>query len=392
MKKFTFITVAALAAALVASCAKTQTYDQQDPLPSETASYGNVSIRLSLPGNATKARTEDYELEQISSVQVFIFDRATKARETDKYETVYPVAGGSYSTSFTVRTGEKIVWAVVNAPRLHDVETEDDLKQKISPLEQNAIDKLVMTGFNDTVNVKETNANTPGSGVGQKDYVEAVDIDVYRLGARITLQSIMIDFTDTELQYGRFTLTGLYLKNVVGKVCMDGSSASEDLDLGESTCWYNLFNQTAVSAAPEAVRHLTADMPISQLCETDGSVTYLAGDPEEDNDTGYSWYVYPNPSTAADDESDGQPVRTRLVVKGHLNGTSLGGELDEDTYYVFTIPGPIERNYIYNISRLTITMKGKPNDNDDTLTTAGKVEATVLVQDWEGAEDLSYDI
>jgi len=49
-------------------------------------------------------------------------------------------------------------------------------------------------------------------------------------------------------------------------------------------------------------------------------------------------------------------------------------------------------NRRYVINNINITMKGKPNDNDDTVPVTARIRAIVEVQDWAGQTLLSYEI
>lgn len=376
MKKTHFISIVAILAAFCAvSCNKN--HSGSDSLPEQQeASYGNVRISLNTSGDqATKVLSASAAETRINSVQVFIFNKASGKRETDRFENISGTVSDSYSMTLTSLTGEKVVWAVVNSPRITNVATLDALKQKVSDLGENSATNLLMSGFNENVLVRETNANVSS----QQDVVTDASINVFRLGARISLNAVTVDFSNTDLENASFTVTGLYLKNVVGKTRIDGSG----IDLTQAANWYNMSNQAAVTSAPAVIQAITKDMPLTVNCNSSGSATAI----------GYSWYVYPNTTTSAQDTNAAGasvPRSTRLVIKAHLGGASVGGTLNEDTYYVFTIP-EIKRNNAYNITSLKITMRGKPDDNSDEPTNSGQVRATITVQDWDSNETLTYE-
>ena len=113
-----------------------------------------------------------------------------------------------------------------------------------------------------------------------------------------------------------------------------------------------------------------------------------------------SYIVYPNPIVEDVTSSTWAPRRTRLVIHATLD--------TENTYYVFSIADPINivggqdgqngnftsivGNRRYVINNINITMKGKPNDNDDTVPVTARISAIVEVQDWAGQTLLSYEI
>lgn len=374
MKKIFYLSILALVALALPSCNKS-IRSVETPGEVVNTATGNVTVTLNtLENPSTKALSSNAAESKINAVHVFIFDKTTGKRETDRFEQVTGTVNGSYTMTLTSLTGLKEVWAVVNAPRIVNVENVTALKQKVSDLGENSITNLLMTGYNANVDIQETNANI----ASQASVVTNADINVSRLGARISLNNVIVDFTNTDLEGATFAVTGLYLKNVVGSICMDGTSS------GINLTWYNMSNQSNVLAAPAAIQALTKDMPISLACNSAGTQTAL----------GYSWYVYPNATTAGQDsnaEGVAAPRRTRLVIKAHLSGTSVGGALDEDTYYVLSIP-EIRRNYAYNINTLKITMRGKPNDDSDEPTNSGAVSATITVQGWESEQPLEYNL
>ena len=371
--KQTFLFLAS--AVLLAACT-------QSPAPNKDLSaengLGTLRVTLSDPSAGTKALQSTFRESAINSLQVFVFDQESGKRETDRYESPVRDANGTYSMTLTTLTGTKQVWAVVNAPRVSGIPDVETLRKSLSDLADNSPVSLVMSGWKTGVEVLENDPNA--SGALEPSHA---DIGVRRLGARIALQGVTVDFTGTELEGARFTIKALYLKNVLGKARLGQDSCEEPIEKGLAANWYNLFRQSAVTAAPAAIQALTLDSALSLECNTAGTSREL----------GYAWYVYPNPTTSADDHTAGNdlPRMTRLVLQAHLSGTAVGGSLDEDCWYVFSLPD-IQGNHIYNVSDIRITLRGKPDDDDDTTTTSGKLSASVEVQDWSGTTSLSYDL
>jgi len=325
---------------------------------------GEMCITL-LP--QTKVASADARFSQIQSVQVFIFKRPGGTREADRYTTDASEIGNGIKLS--TLTGDKTVWAVINAPKLF-VSTEEELKTKTSALKDNALTKVVMSGYNDQVSVVPYDAGNPD---GTRT---AVHINVSRLGARVSLQKVIVDFRGTALEGCNFTIKDLYLKNVVNGVRYDGASPS----LTAESMWSNRF--TWVSSDTDA---LLGDRGLAIACNSNGSV------PEEEN-VGRSWYVYPNP-TEADAVSAAWSARhTRLVLHASVSGTMNGAAYNkEHTYYVFTLP-VIEGNHTYDVQSIKISMLGKDNDDDDSLTASGKVDVSVSVNAWDEEVTLNYEL
>ena len=278
MKKITSFVLMAGLAAILFSCEKNPAPEAVTLDSVEKVAYGNVKITFDVPEQATKTLSTQTRETKINSIHVFIFNKTTGKRETDLFETVSSDVSGSYSMTLTSLTGDKIVWAVVNAPRLNNVPDENTLKLKVSDLGENTPTSLLMSGFDDKVTVKETNANDPS----KKDVVTETTIKVFHLGARISLNSIKVDFRNTDLEGATFTVKSLYLKNVAGKINIDGTTTG--LNLGESASWYNLANENAVNGASDAIKKLTSDLSLNLGCNVRGETTSM----------GYSWYVYPN--------------------------------------------------------------------------------------------------
>lgn len=309
---------------------------------------GQLRVKLFLPHDGTKSSLAQCRESRMTSVQIFVFDQASGRRETDRYWKPETPESDSLELSLTTLTGNKLIWAVVNAPRITSAPDSAQLSALTSSLADNAPDRLVMSGRVRNIPVTEM---TPGTG----SPVSEVLLPVRRLAAQVSLASVSADFRNTSLEGASFTVEALYLKNVVGKLQLDGSACAP----GTEGLWYNLERESNVLAAPENIRALTLDSAPALPC---------------------AWYVYPNP---------GDVHPTRLVVKAHLGGTAISGAVDRDCYYVFTLPA-LERNHRYHISQIGITLEGKPDDNDDQLTEAGIAQASVHVQDWDGTTSLEY--
>lgn len=312
---------------------------------------GQILLRLSFPKADTRAPLSQCLENRISSVQVLVFDQESGRLENDRYQLLDQPADDGCAITLTSLVGSKLIWAVVNAPRITDAASALQLSALLSDLAHNATDCLVMSGFAQEVPVAKS---TPG----KLETATEITVPVCHLAARVCLDSIEADFTGSALEGAIFQVKAVYLKNVVGKVCLDGSACPS---LENDGNWYNLASESAVLAAPERIRALTYDTGAQMPC---------------------ALYAYPNTGTL---------LSTRLVVKAHLGGTTVSGAVDRDSYYVFTLP-PLERNRIYRISRIGISIEGKPDDGSDSLTEAGKLESNVQVQDWDGTTLLEYEL
>lgn len=313
MKKI-FFTAAVLAVISGTSCTK-----DENVAPAQVGEVGKATLQVSVPVDATKATTTPSE-DAVSSLQVFVF--RTEDGTLDAYQS-------AENTTLTVNctTGEKDIVALVNAPDMTEITTLTGLKTAVSNLSDNEINKFVMYGIDEKVNVTEGNSYET--------------ITVSRLVARIGISKITNDFSLPQYQQMDFLITGIYLVNAVGDVQYDGTSSP--------SVWYNKGGNCG---------DLT-DLLYDECdnCNLDYGESYT---------TWHYFYCYPNPTEA---ESDAASF-TRLVVETTLDGTTW--------YYPVNIEG-IESNHAYDIE-LTITRLG--SSSADEAISMADAEFTISVTDW----------
>lgn len=396
----------------LASCNKSISSISDSSTPAEPVKeVPTGSIHISVSNATTKVASQREEENNILSMQVFVFDDQGKL-ETEKYD-----GTGTNTLLLTTLTGEKHIWALVNAPRLTLAKdaSESSFAKTASSLSDNffsgteeRVSGLVMVGAYGATTAQgkrpagelhpET-INIPAYVVGSEEYTE-VPINVYRLGARISLRQVTVDFRGTSLENAAsFKIQDLYLKNVVNSLNLDGT----DVDIVHNEqFWTNRITDHAVGSYTDGnfykdngstsrkndLRYLLCDKGLTlSTSDVKNKVINVNRD----------WYVYPN-STLADATADTwSPRHTRLVLHAVIND----GSNDIDTYYVFPIPpsnipaasaGKILTNHTYDINNITITMPGKDNDDNDSLTETGKAEVTITVSDWTDEYTLTYEI
>lgn len=447
MKKIFNIFLAAFTAMLtgLTACNKNpQPAATEEPDPNTGVLFVNLAP---VDGDKTKANTATLEgMEStIRSIQVFVFSAETNASlglVADQIETSKFVSGSSVSTTtggvtqgnaiaITTYLGKKKIFALVNAPRQEGVTTIDNLLGRVSNLSENYITEtsvgtpaisrqgMVMAGA-----YGYDYAVTPAGGVGnginitpgvlnvEKKYnskddtsIYGITIPVYRLGARIEVGTVKVNFDDTHLKGTTLTIKDIKLKNVMtavtfggGNTGLTGTPANWDMKLATTGATPGTYGA--------GVADKLQDTDLSIQCAGSGAATAV----------NKSYIVYPNPcedpdglQTAGGSSSNTWSVRrTRLVIHAQLTGG--GRPSPEDTYYVFSIADPanikpgadqdqaddvtfsqIVGNRRYVIDNINITMKGKPNDDDDMMPATGRVSATVEVKDWSGQTLLSYE-
>ena len=373
MKRTTLLLVSAAAAVTCAlSCNKSAA-----PLSDEnvlTGPTGVVRIEIGIP--QTKSDNGDLKDYQINTVQVLVFD-ANGKKETDRYEALTSPVQNTTSMTITTKTGVKTVYSVLNSPRLTE-STLEKLEAHLSDLKENSCTNLVMSGKN-SINVTEYDKNKDNGAAAQ-----AMSIHVKRLASMIQLDKVTVDFRNTALEGGTFTIQQIYLKNVVGRapVGVSGDPATDmpmilsDANHTNYDYWYNKLTKQA-SGAPE----VTFDV-WTKTCTVAGSATTLARD----------LFAYPN-KTAGDSTADTFSQRkTRLVIKAHVTAsTNTSPAVDQDTYYTFDLPVLVANN-IYKIANINITMLGKDNDDDDEKSLVGRINPTITVDPWTGTTTLNYEM
>ena len=406
MKKTFFLFTAAILAMSAISCTKQLSSAASTPVAPEPTG----SIRVTIDTEETKiASTRDGESE-VRSLQVFVFDKDGKL-ETDKYDDK-----GAKELTLTTLTGDKHIWALVNAPRQNLVKDtpESSFAQTVSYLSDNLFSTskeqcgLVMVGAYGATHIPGSQQGAlnpefkeiPAYAVGS-DTPEAVAINVYRLGARISLAKVTVNFSESSLKGATFKIHDIYLKNVVNGLKIDGTAT--DLT-SNANFWTNCMTDHETSSnhngnfyidggatsRHEDLKYLLCDKNINLgPVTTSGAIT-----------VNRDWYVYPNPTTGDSSASTWAARYTRLVLHAVVNAN----DNDIHTYYVFPIPpvsgatttpktfDRILSNHTYDISNITITMLGKDNDDSDELSETGKAKITITVSGWTQNYTVTYEI
>lgn len=404
------------AISLLFSCNKNpQPEVNAEPVPSGTMV---ISVMPNNGASDTKVTAAEGPESNINSLQVFVFYGTANAalgqvegnRETDKYFS-YGDASASRAETITTTIGPKRIYAIANAPRIGSVSTEAELKAKTLSLGYNTVQSgalkgLVMvgaSGYDSTdaqIDVNATNVEvTPYSAQAGNTSLTSVPIKLNRLAARIELQNVKVNFTDTELEGINFTLKETYLKNIPNLVYVTGQNS--DL-LNTETNWSNRIRPDGSLAAD--IKALVYSS-LNTSCNNAGTETAV----------NQYFYCYPNNVTTDVTADTWAPRRTRIVLHGELNGSNSYGinYSNKPSYYPFSIAAPenfvssgsstpasnthpthiaIVGNHKYVINCITITGEGKPDDTNDGVLVTGKAKINVSVQDWNGTTIMTYDI
>lgn len=377
MKKHLLFFWAAAAMLGPLSCSK-----NTEPAVPQPAPGCHLTLHIG-PDTATKSEYEARKDYQVSSVQVFVFDK-DKKMETDYYAAITPTSQ-PVPVDITTFTGEKTIYALLNHDRLvlakdYALDTFENL---MSDLSENSPTNLVMVGKK-CIQVHEYDKNKNPSAVP-----ESVSIFAKRLAAMVVVDKVTVNFSKTSLAGATFILEEIYLKNVVGK-CHLGLSAETGSKDGEAvplplsdtehttySYWYNKGTKQA-SGAPS----VTVDSWTHTCSNVSGG---------DGNALGRCLFAYPNKTVGDSHLATFDQRKTRLVIKAHVtkeNVTPAGGV---DSFYVFDLP-VLAANRVYRVSNVIITMLGKDDDNSDDNLQAGKLNPTITVDGWTETSPLSYEL
>lgn len=326
MKKVSMILAAMAAMVCTVACNK-ELDNNKFGMESAGQMVETAEMKLSIVGNggpATKSADEDFDDDHsvVSSVQFFVFD----GEVLDAYK---KITSGT-STSITVKTGEKSVWAVVNAPDISNVTTLTQLKAVSSTLSNNTT-YFVMVG--------STPATVPDE--------DPIEIEVKRIVSRVIVKKVTAAFSNPAYAAMSCKLVKMFLINAPADINLQLTAAP--------TTWY-------AQRAYEAVTGLT------DFLSTSGSNHELN---TSAFDTDCYHYCYPNPTVADSQATTWSARHTRMVIEVLLGS--------ETFYYPITLP-VLEPGKSYEIENLTITRKG--SSNPDQPISLSDADFEISVKDW----------
>ena len=308
MKKSIFAFAAALAA--LVACNKNDVAPMQ---PQNQESLVPCELTVGICGSMTRATavTKDNEAK-VNNLQVFVF----RGDDLDAYASV----DNAQELTLSCTAGDRVVYALVNAPDYSAVPGKAALLAKVSELSANSLTNFEMVG--------SKSVTLPQS--------EKVSIDVNRIASRVVLKKITRSFTSEALQALNFKVDAIYLINVAGNTSYDLSAAPAK--------WYN------VAENKNELASLLYDAPASLI--TNG----------QSYSTAHTFYAYPN---------DLAVNTTRLVIETTLGETKY--------YYPINLP-EMAANKSYEIEEVKITRPG--SDNPDEPVSFADATFSINVIDW----------
>ena len=281
----------------------------------------NVTILGTAPTRATSV-TYDNE-SKVENLQVFVFNN-------DKLED-YQDAGEAMTAQLTATSGERTVWAIVNAPALKDITSETELKATVSRLRDNATNSFVMSG--------STKQELKDGGT--------VPVTVKRIVSRVSVKKISTDF-QYALAGESLAIDGIYLINVVG----NNTYAAD----GTPEVWVNKLGLESSGLE---------DLLYDKLTSVTVDNTHPYGNE-------HVFYPYPNPTQDDTYEATWAPRHTLLVVEVTFDS--------KKGYYPVVLP-VLERNKTYVIDELVL--RHRPGDVPYKPIETGDATVQITVNEWE---------
>ena len=312
--KIPYLFSAALAALTLLSCEREIINAESEP----------VEVNVTILGTApTRATSVTYSNEaKVKNLQVYVFNNG-------KLED-YQDAGAAMTAQLTATSGTRTVWALVNAPTLKDLTTENELKAKVSRLADNDIDAFVMVG---------------STSQELKDGL-TVPITVKRFVSRVSIKKISTDF-QSALASETVSIDGIYLINVAG----DNTYAAD----GAPGTWVNQLKHKDNSYDALLYDKVTVSVNNQKAYEKE-----------------HVFYPYPNPTDNDTYDATWAPRHTILVVE--VTFQSKKG------YYPVVLP-VLERNKTYVIDEMIL--RHLPNDEPYKPLETGDASVQITVNEWE---------
>ncbi len=312
--KIIYLFSAALAALTLLSCERENINAESKP----------IKVTVSIQGTApTRATSVSYSDEaKVESLQVYVFNNG-------KLED-YQNAGAAMTAQLTATSGLRTVWALVNAPTIKDLTTENELKAKVSRLADNDIDAFVMVG---------------STSQELKDRL-TIPITVKRFVSRVSIKKISTDFQEA-LSSQTVSIDGIYLINVAA----DNTYAAD----GTPNTWVN------------QLKHKDNDYDALLYDKVSATVSNKKAYEKE-----HVFYPYPNPTSQDTYDSTWAPRHTILVVEVTLQ--------NKKGYYPVVLP-ILESNKTYVIDEMII--RHLPNDDPYKPLETGDASVQITVNEWE---------
>ncbi len=313
MKQLLFIAPLVGGLAFLPSCNKSLSQEAAEPQTESRICELSVSATSDVQLKSTGTdETVKISENAIKTLQVFVF--------RDGSLDAYGKGENTSSITLTCTSGERVVYAMVNAPDLSSITSQEDLEGYMIDLNANTPSSLVMYGKQSVTLPVES----------------SVSISVKRMVSRIVVKKVTRNFESSALAALGFSIKAIYVMNASGNANILGNA---------NTKWYNGSSNTA-------------DLP-SLLYDAVSS-----GDIKNNAVYSTSHYFYAMPN-------DNSVKVTMVVIEAVLGGRTF--------YYPIELPA-LGSNHSYEISGITIKRPG--SDSPDKPVSTSDITFSVSVVDW----------
>lgn len=323
----------------------------------EAASEGIIRLTIEPGGPESRAGTPGVSAQNhetaIRKVDILVFDEQGRLN-------LHHAAGTSVSDiQFSVSTGQKEIWAVINGPDLGSVLRLTNLKTMRTLLEDNVINGsgpgFIMTG-------SQSCTVTPAAEGNR------CTVTVSRLAARVALTRLSVNLPSS---YKNVRIDHVMLINVIANQNLSGTE--------NPSIWYNKKGLAESGSVIDGSADREADCPDLTFWKAGTVVQNRSSLPL---DTPWYFYGYANPTVLDSAGSDGpfHAEKTRLVVCAEIDGRTY--------YYPVTLPS-FDRNTAYEVE---LTIEGLGTDRPDILPEKRSVSTTVAIRPWQPGSVLTENI
>lgn len=272
-------------------------------------------------------------------VAVLVFNKATGRLEASK-----DIPTSASGCTFNVKTGEKIIYAVINGPSLANVTSEGELNTLVDDLSAGNIGTAGLT----MIGKKEATVQ-----VGT--VATSVSIEVSRLVSRIVVKGITHDLP---AQYNSIRLESVFLANAYSKSTLGGTT----FDMVNINGYQDAGKNQAIGKGG------TQGLCSAYMFKTIGKDIIKGAQ----DDTHYILYAQPN-------DTD---TYTKLMLY-----ISYGGDLSG--YYPIILDKKLKANTTYTVS---LVLKNTPVPDPDDVFQTGSASVTITVKDWQTGDEYTSSL
>ena len=368
---------AAFAAMVLVSCNRV---DQPSDRVAGDSLPVKVTVSIKSPSELPETRVTGVtyaDESKVNSLQVFVFH--------DDEREAYRNVSNSLQALVPATSGERTVWAIVNAPDLSEIMSLSALRAAATQLVDNSRDNFVMTG-------SVTQELVDGGNV---------PVTVKRIVSRVSLNKISTSLKDYRAEYS-VKVSKIYMINVAADNKYDVGGAPSawinrlgwDSEAGEKAdaLLYEALGEEGAGVIVKNNQYTKEGEPVDEDHAYNESTHKLADGVtvavDNSHTKEYVFYPYPNiypvsgtPDTYADEWN---PRGSLLVLEVTMyvgNGDAIALPNGATTGYYPIIMPALERNKTYIVEEIRITRL--PGESPYKPIETGEAKVTIIVDEWE---------